>query len=205
MQDFLIIIYCMDQRIYHGQISPKQVAKALNAHFNRGNLRTQQIGSGDEIMFQITTAQVRASGGQTALSITIRQVEDGVAVQVGKQTWLGIAASLGQTAIRAIRNPFSLIGRLDDIAQDIESLQLTEEIWEVIDHLGHSIGTGYELSERLKRIVCDYCGTANAVGTDRCIACGAPLGGVQPKTCLNCGFVLQGHETFCPNCKKPIS
>ena len=35
----------------------------------------------------------------------------------------------------------------------------------------------------------------------RCIACGAPLGEVQPSTCANCGFVVQKEEKICPNCK----
>jgi hypothetical protein len=194
----------MSQRIYHGEISPKQVAEAIIAHFHRGNYKTQRIGSGEQVMVQIATSQIRRSGGQTALSVTIRQVEDGITVDVGKQAWLGIAASLGQTALQAIRNPLSLIGRLDDIAQDIESLQLTEEIWEVIDQFAQTVGTGFALSERLQRIVCDYCETANPVGTSNCIACGAPLGAVHPTTCVYCGFVLQKKEKICPNCKKVL-
>ncbi len=47
-------------------------------------------------------------------------------VELGQQAWLGVAASLGQTAFSVFRNPFSLIGRLDDLAQDIESMQLSE-------------------------------------------------------------------------------
>jgi hypothetical protein len=194
----------MSQRIYHGSLSPKQTAETIISHFHRGNYRTQQIGSGEQVMVQIATSQVRRSGGQTALSVTIRQVEDGITVDVGKQAWLGIAASLGQTALQAIRNPLSLIGRLDDIAQDIESLQLTEEIWEVIDQFAQTVGTGFALSERLQRIVCEYCDTANPVGTSNCIACGAPLGTVQPTTCVYCGFVIQKNEKICPNCKKAL-
>lgn len=194
----------MSQRIFHGEISPKQLAEALIAHFHRGNFRTQQIGSSDQIMVQISTNQRRSSGGQTALSVTIRKLEDGIGVDIGKQAWFGIAASLGQTALQAIRNPISLIGRLDDIAQDIESLQLTEEIWEVIDQFSRSVGTGHALSERLQRMVCDYCDTANPVGSARCVACGAPLGAVQPLTCMHCGFVVYRKEKICPNCKKPL-
>lgn len=194
----------MNQKIYHGQITPKDIAQALIAHFNRGNFRTQQIGSSNQVIVQIASANYASSGGKTAISVTIREVEDGVSVQIGKQAWLGVAASLGTTALRAIRNPLSLISRLDDIAQDIESIQLGEEVWEVIDHIAHTIGTGFELSERLSRMVCDYCETANPVGASNCIACGAPLGNVQPKTCKNCGFVVSRQEGKCPNCSKPL-
>jgi DNA-directed RNA polymerase subunit RPC12/RpoP len=69
-----------------------------------------------------------------------------------------------------------LLGRLDDIAQDIESLQLSEDIWKAIDNFANLKGATFELSERLRRIVCEYCNTANPVGEPSCIACGAPLG-----------------------------
>ncbi len=190
----------MSEKIYHGEIKPKDIAQAIVAHFNRGNYRTQQIGSSEQVIVQIATNDFRSSGGQTALSVTIRKVEDGVSVQIGKQAWLGIAASLGSTAIRAIRNPFSLIDRIDDIAQDIESLQISEEVWEVIDQSARSIGTGHALSERLRKLVCEYCLTPNPIGSAHCIACGAPLGSVQPTTCPKCGFVVIYNEKICPNC-----
>jgi RNA polymerase subunit RPABC4/transcription elongation factor Spt4 len=49
-------------------------------------------------------------------------------------------------------------------------------------------------------VACEYCGTANPVGEGACIACGAPLGKLQPNTCSNCGFVIQPGELTCPNC-----
>jgi RNA polymerase subunit RPABC4/transcription elongation factor Spt4 len=190
----------MDQRVYHGNINPNDIADGLIAHFNRGNLRAQQIGKGEQVIVQIATRERPSSGGQTALSITIRTVEDGITVQIGKQTWLGVAASLGSTALRAIRNPLSLLSRLDDLAQDIEYLQITDEVWYVIEGVARSIGAGKTLSDRLRRMVCEYCETANPVGTSNCIACGAPLGSVQPATCLKCGFVTTSSEKTCPNC-----
>ena len=102
--------------------------------------QVQQIGRDPQIALQIATRQFQRSGGKTALTITIHRVDDGISVQVGKQAWMGVAASLGETALRAIRNPFSLIGRLDDIAQDIESLQLSEEVWEVIERTFSNMG-----------------------------------------------------------------
>ena len=194
----------MEQQILHGQIEPKDISQSLIGHFNRGNYTVQQIGKGPEIIIQIATRQFQQSGGKTAISVTIRQVSDGVSVEVGKQAWLGIAASLGTSVLTAIKNPMRLINRLDDIAQDIESLQITEEIWEVIQSTARSIGAGKELSDRLKRMVCEYCETANPVGAASCVACGAPLGGIQPKTCSHCGFVLKKNEKLCPNCKHPV-
>lgn len=190
-------------RIFHGNLKPSDLAASLIAHFNRGNLIAQQIGDGSQIVVQIATAQRPASGGQTALSVTLQAIEDGVAVQLGRQAWLGVAASLGVTALSAIRNPFNLLGRLDDLAQDIENLQLSDEVWRVIEATTRAAGASHELSERLRRIVCEYCDTANPVGEASCIACGAPLGGVQPLTCRFCGFVLRRSDVFCPNCQRP--
>ncbi len=190
----------MDQRIYHGQISPDDFARALITHFNRGNFRVQQLGEGDQLSVQIATSNRPMAGGQTALSINLQKVEDGVSIALGNQAWLGVAASMGMTALSALRNPFSLLGRLDDIAQDIENIQLTEEVWSVIDGIARAVGANHELSERLRRIVCSYCSTANPVGASNCIACGAPLGDEQPITCTKCGFVLKREDRFCPNC-----
>lgn len=189
-----------ETRIYHGNIKPSDLARNLIAYFNRGNYRVQQIGYDPKIAVQITTHQFSRSGGQTALTIAIHQVEDGISVQVGKQAWLGVAASLGITALSALRNPFTLLGRIDDIAQDIESLQLTEDIWEIIEHAARQHGLDKELSDRLRRYVCPYCSTANPPGESRCIACGAPLGEIQPRTCMNCGFVIHSMDNECPNC-----
>jgi len=192
------------EKIFHGNIIPRDFAKALIAEFDRGNIRAQQLGGGQEIIVQIATRQMRRSGGQTALTVTLEKVSDGIAVDVGKQSWLGVAASLGTTAISALRNPFTLLSRLDDVAQDIESLQITERVWEVVENVAYAAGASFELSERLRRLVCEFCDTANPVGEPSCIACGAPLGRSQPRTCLNCGYVVKHSESTCPNCKKSL-
>ena len=194
----------MDQRVYHGKLSPNDFALSLIAHFNRGNMRVHQLGGGDQMVIQIATTRQPTSGGQTALGITLQSHEDGVVVQVGKQAWLGVAASLGYTAISALRNPFSLLQRIDDLAQDIEYIQLTDEVWKVIEQTARSLGSTYELSEKLRRLVCDYCNTPNKVGEPSCIACGAPLGHLQPLTCTQCGYVITNKDKVCPNCKSSI-
>lgn len=194
----------MERRVYHGKITSQDIARTLTSYFHRGNLRVQQVGSGERTAVQIATAQNAASGGQTALSVLINQVEDGVVVEIGQQAFLGVAASLGMSALAALRNPLNLLGRLDDIAQDIESLQLTEEVWKVIDSCCRMQGAGQELSERLRRTVCGYCSAANPVGESNCLACGAPLGQVQPLTCRHCGFAILRTDRTCPNCGRPL-
>jgi hypothetical protein len=190
----------MDKRIFYGNITPNDFSEALLAHFNRGNLRTQLIGDRNNMRVQIASHPGASSGGQTALTVQIQKVEDGVMVQVGQQAWLGVAASLGQSAIATLLNPWNLLGRLDDIAQDIENLQIAETAWAVVEKTAQAHGAGRQLSERLRRLECDYCGTANPVGQGACLACGAPLGKAQPRTCAQCGYVMISGEKTCPQC-----
>jgi RNase P subunit RPR2 len=117
---------------------------------------------------------------------------------------MGIAASLGQTALHTFLHPLHLIHRLDDLAQDIESMNLEKRVWEVIETTAKRSNATTEFSVKLRRISCEYCFTANPVGTGTCVSCGAPLGNQQPTTCRSCGFVIHGEKS-CPNCGNPIS
>lgn len=194
----------MDRRIFHGNIKPYDIAQALLGEFNRGNLHAQVIGQAGKMAVQISTRLGAPSGGQTALTVTLQSTDEGVMVEIGQQAWLGVAASLGQTALSALRNPFNLLGRLDDLAQDIENMQLSDRVWNSIDRAVRAAGASYELSERLRRVECDYCHTANPVGEGSCLACGAPLGSAQPVTCPHCGFAVSKAETICPNCNRSL-
>ena len=195
----------MDRKIFHGDLNPVDLAQALLAEFNQGNLHAQSFGQSGKMIVQVRSRPEAMSGGQTALTVTIEKVEDGIMVELGQQAWLGVAASLGTSALAALRNPLYLLGRLDDIAQDIENLQLGEKIWQVITQASKAAGASMELSSRLKRLVCEYCGSANPVGEASCIACGAPLGKAQPKSCQNCGYVIGPNDKKCPNCHQDIS
>ncbi len=194
----------MDRRIFHGNLTPSSFARTLTGSFQRGNLRTQLLGEEDDLVVQIASRPDASSGGQTAVTVHLKKVEDGVLVEIGEQSWLGVAASLGTTAISTLFNPWNLIGRLDDLAQDIENIQLTEKVWQTINKTAQTVGASTQLSERLLRLSCEYCGTANQVGDGNCIACGAPLGKIQPRTCAKCGFVVVRGETVCPSCNQLI-
>jgi hypothetical protein len=193
----------MDRRVFHGNINPTDVARALEAEFNQGNTQTRLLGESNNLTVQIASSQWSHSGGKTALTVNIQEIEDGIMVELGQQQMLGVAASLGETAIATLLNPLNLLGRLDDIAQDVSNLQLNEKIWQIVARVVNETGASQQLSERLSRITCDYCGAANPVGESTCMACGAPLGKEQPKTCSKCGYVLVHDEKFCPNCGQP--
>jgi len=194
----------MEQRIYHGNLTLTNIAQALLAYFNRGNLRTQMVGDNDEMSVQIATRPGASSGGETAVTVQLKKVDDGVLVSVSEQAWLGVAASMGQTVIATLINPWNLLGRLDDLAQDVENLQIHEKVWQVVGTVAQTNQASTQISERLQRLECLFCGTANPVGEGSCIACGAPLGSIQPRTCPACGFVVLRGERNCPSCNKPI-
>ncbi|RJP54263.1 MAG: zinc ribbon domain-containing protein [Anaerolineaceae bacterium] len=194
----------MKRRFFHGKITPVDVAQILLAEFNRTNTHTQTFGTRDKMFVQIGTRPGAPSGGQTALTVTIESAPDGVMIEMGQQAWMGTAASLGWSAFTALRNPLGLLSRIDDIAQDLENLQLPENVWRTVERAAEAVGASHELSERFKRVTCEYCGAATPVGDATCLACGAPLGKSQPTSCRSCGFVILRGETICPNCGKQI-
>lgn len=194
----------MTKKVFHGNFTPDDLAELIILRFDRGNLEVQRVGAGEQVAVQIRTKRAAQSGGQTAIGIIFQKFEDGVIISTGQQQWAGIAASLGFSALAALRNPLTLLGRIDDIAQDIEYLNLEEEIWSVLSSKVKIKGSQYDLSQRLQRIVCDYCDTANRVDAPSCLACGAPLGNKQPRTCKNCGYVLSSRDKVCPNCQNRI-
>jgi len=190
----------MTQKVFHGNVTPDDLATALEGEFSRGDLRVTRSDGDDKAVVNIHTPQHRSSGGSTALSITIQKHEDGVLVNMGDQEWLGVMASLGQTALSALQNPWNLIGRLDDVAADVDSLKLPDKVWEAIERFMKTKSASTEISERLRTTTCPYCNAANPVGAAVCVQCGAPLGDVQPGTCGKCGFVNVKEAKFCANC-----
>jgi hypothetical protein len=195
----------MKTKTYHGDLKLDQVSQALANFFNRGQLIAKLNRAGNQAFLQIATREGRNSGGRTSLGVSLRQVDDRLEVQVSEQSVLGIAASLGATALLALRNPLNLLGRLDDLAQDIEHLELDDQVWEVVERLAKDADASHELTERLKRLGCEYCGTANPVGEGSCFACGAPLGDAHPYGCPNCGYAVSHRDINCPNCNHLLS
>ena len=88
----------MTTRVFHGQITPHELATALTSEFDRGDYQASQQGDADTAVVQIFTPQHRASGGNTSLNVSIKKHEDGVLVDMGDQEYLGVLASLGSTA-----------------------------------------------------------------------------------------------------------
>lgn len=190
----------MNTRVFHGDIRPGDMANALVAEFNQGGLHAQRIGEGDKIAVQVASHRQRRAGGNTAITVTLQRTPEGVLVGIGQQEWLGIAASLGVSALSMLKNPWAVLDRLDDVAADVNSLQLETRIWQVIEAFASRTRATHQISERLRTLVCPYCDFANPVGAGSCSACGAPLGTAQPTSCNRCGFVNELGARFCGNC-----
>jgi len=190
----------MKQRFFHGEITPTDILQALNAEFNTRTLKVRQFSKGSQIAIQLTTPDSPASGGSTSLTVLVEKIPDGVSIKIGNQSQFGIAASLGKSALLFWKNPWNLISRLDDIAQDFQNLQLSDRVWEIIEELAKSKNATFKLSKRFRRVICEYCLTPNPISATHCIACGAPLGRSRPITCPKCGYVIPSKLTTCPNC-----
>ena len=87
----------MTQCVFHGDIAPNDLATVLVGEFNRNDLRAQAVGDDDKIVVQISMSSQRASGGATALSVTLQKHEDGVlvvrATRSGWGWWLHLISS----------------------------------------------------------------------------------------------------------------
>jgi hypothetical protein len=190
----------MKTKIYHGDLNAEEMAITLANFFNRGGLAAQSSVNGDAAFVQIASRENRGSGGRTSIGVSLHENDDRLEASVGDQSVMGLAGSLGASAFLFWLNPLNLLGRLDDIAADVENLTLEDQVWKLLDRMAANGGASTQFSRRLQRMVCSYCNTANKVGEGRCVACGAPLGDVQPTTCPKCGYVILSDEKHCPNC-----
>jgi hypothetical protein len=194
----------METKFYHGDVNIDNLARAIASRFNHNNLKSKVHVTGEQRLVQISSLAHASSGGQTSMGITLQNHEDGVTINLGKQDWMGIAASLGKSVLFATLNPLNLFNRLDDIGQDIENINLDDKIWDAIEEIMVTQGYSHQLSEKLRNVGCQYCNSAIPVGAAQCFACGAPTGSLQPVACANCGFVNENNQTRCLNCKKSI-
>lgn len=194
----------MEQRTYRGDIDVPGLADALVSRFNRGPLMAQKVGDEEHMLVQIATRDWQGRGSQTALSIGLAAIDDGVEVTLGQQQWLGPAMELLDAGLKAIFRPLALIGEVDDIASSISSLTLPDQIWEAVDHYVKSVGASLGLAERQHLVKCPFCGVGNPVGVGQCSACGAGLADVQPAYCTECGKLAPPDAKYCSRCGFPI-
>lgn len=186
----------MEQRTYHGKITPQELATALLARFNTETMTATQAGTGDRIVVNISASS--AVGGPCSLSVGLSPMPTGVTVTVGPHNVLGVAADLLETGLKALVNPITLIGEIADVVQNVQRLTLPQQVWETIDHYCQSVGAS--LVPEPSGVACPYCGIISPLGTGQCPSCGAPLGEYQPIACPKCGKLLPRTVNFCTRC-----
>jgi hypothetical protein len=194
----------MEQRTYRGEITAEGLADALVARFNSGPLMAQKAGDEGHLLVQIATRHWEGRGSQTALSVGIARLDDGVEVTLGQQQWLGPAVELLDTGLKALFRPLALLGEVDDIAASLSTLTLPSQVWEAVEHYVESVGANLGLAERQHLVKCPYCGVGNAVGVGQCSACGAGLSDVQPIYCTQCGKLADPGANYCNRCGFPL-
>ncbi len=192
----------MQRRTYRGEsLTAHGLAQALVTRFNVGQIMAQAQGPDDHLIVQIASRE-RDRGGQVraALTISIIQVDNAVEVSLGEQQWLGPAADILQAGLRGWFRPMTLLGEIASMADDVQTLQLPDQVWEAVDHYVESVGAKLGLAEEEKMVACPFCGVGNPVGVGQCSACGGSLATVQPKACPQCGKLSPAGAAFCMRC-----
>jgi hypothetical protein len=141
----------------------------------------QGQGDGEHVLVQIASHD-----GDAAVTVTVRPVADGVNVAVGQAKWLGSAAALAQAGAGALFNPFSLLGRISDIVENVNEPQPARA-----GPAGHRRAhlLGRRRAGRVARQDDAHLPVLRrATARDRRVRrCGAPLGAHQPRACPKCG------------------
>lgn len=192
----------MITKTYYGDFDLNDFVRFLAASFRDENLDVRLTRSGEKSLVRFVSSRFARSGGQFGLNVILTPFEDGVKVSVQDPEALGVAASLGKTAIVTLINPRNLFARLDDVAQDLENITLDDSVVKIIDVYMKEHHLSLRLSERLSRSVCEYCQSTNAYGVSNCVSCGAPMGAVQIKTCSACGYGMPVDAVRCSECGK---
>lgn len=147
----------MEQRIYHGDISPESLADFLVGHYDpQENLQAQKIGQGSANAVQIGRGDVPQDlrhAVTVAITRTSGEEAPGVVVTMGQQQWLTpkmatYAAVFGLLGV--LVTPWALFALLWPLSDAVGSSTLPGDIWNTIDnHIisqGGTLGRAQELT-----------------------------------------------------------
>lgn len=195
----------MEQRAYHGDIDVEDMARALVVQFNQGETRAQWMrGKAERAVVQIQMRRRDRRNPGSAITLHLTPSETGTVVSIAEQRWLGVAADLAKSGLLTLLNPWNIIGEIDDIARNVRSIQLRNEIWNAVELYCRSAGSGRGVGPSPQHIVCPYCGTPNELGRMICQACRGPLAEARPVACSRCGYLNDPDARYCVNCQAPL-
>ncbi|NDJ52728.1 MAG: zinc ribbon domain-containing protein [Chloroflexi bacterium] len=170
----------MSERTYTGKISAVGLADNLIHTFTTGHLMARyRVREQQFVDLQIRSRE-SDRGGQwrTVLTMTFTQRTDGIHVDIADHNWVGSATDLLSEGARSFRNPMRLLGRLNDVVEDVQTLQLPQQVWLAIEAYVEKALLNPDLPQDY--VVCPYCNTPNEIGVLVCPACGGSLADVQP-------------------------
>jgi ribosomal protein L40E len=191
----------VEQRAYHGELAPEDLARSLVVRFDEGETRAHWMqGDRGRAVVQIQSRRVEHGDPATAVTVHISPTKTGITVSISEQKVLGVAADMARSGVQAWLNPMRLLGELDDIARNVRWLGLRSEVWKAVDEYCRNQGSARGAAGILSHVVCPYCGTPNDIGAQNCKACRAPLAEAQPIICGRCGFMNEPQASLCVNC-----
>jgi hypothetical protein len=129
----------VEQRIYHGDVTPGELADFLVEQYDpRPRLQAQKLGEGDSLLVQIGHGDEMAKM-HDAITVAITRAPDGaagLALTVGRQQWfsptmVGYTAMLGLISVMV--TPWVLFALIWPITEAVESVALAGDVWSSID------------------------------------------------------------------------
>jgi Double zinc ribbon len=204
----------MEQRIYHGNISPDALADYLVGMFNQGYGGTvaQKVGQGNQVLVQIGLLSHSGRRIRHSIGVSVARTPDGISVATGQANWFD-DPDLGGSLIGAMWWPPLL---LFPLARGINSYALYQDIWQAVDTYCAQAGAMQGGVTTAHAVYCHNCGVVNDEGDQVCRMCGAPLYAPQQRpqpphyqppqaevVCPRCGQTVSAGN-FCNNCAAPL-
>jgi predicted RNA-binding Zn-ribbon protein involved in translation (DUF1610 family) len=222
----------MEQRTYQGTIDLDGLAQYLLDTWDQGDTVAQALEGDEGLIVQVG----QRSGGffsdepQTALTLALEPVSDGLRVTLGEQQWYRDGG--GQIMVGGLIGffPFFFTWPLGGGRDEPVDPVLTSQVWESVDRYvqpaGAATGATKQLPQqpgaatgattrlpqqpgattgattRLADIACPSCGTANVREAERCRECGTYL---QARACPQCGVANPATANFCMRCGSTLS
>lgn len=140
----------MEQRTYHGTITPDQLADYLVQLYDpQKNMQAQKIGQGDSLIVQIAMSDEPENkrGALTIAIVRATDAESGVMVTMGEQQWLtpnNMAYAAMMAAISVLITPWALFGLIWPVSQIMATRMLPNDVWNTIDT--YMVGQGAQRS-----------------------------------------------------------
>jgi hypothetical protein len=141
----------VEQRIYHGTVTPEGLADYLVQRFDpQQNLQAQKLGQGDSLAVQIGRGDVPEEL-RNAVTVGITRATDaeqGVTVTMGQQQWITPkiathAAMIGLVGL--LITPWALFGLLWPVSELIGGQALPGDIWSAVET--YALSQGATLAE----------------------------------------------------------